>query len=255
MDRRGAVLVTGAGQSVGRATAERFAAAGWRVFACDIRADLLDDLLSRNAGLKGAVADVADEEQIAALFDAAEAAVGDIEVLVNVVGVSGPRGPVETLSLADWNATMSANVASMFLTTRRAVTPMRRNGRGAIINFSSISSRTVMPHRLPYVTSKAAVEGLTRALARELGPDGISVNAILPGMIDNDRLRFVLGRIAQEEGRSLADVEAEQLTFVSMRTKIRPEELAETVLFLASDGGRHITGQLIAQDGNMEWER
>jgi NAD(P)-dependent dehydrogenase (short-subunit alcohol dehydrogenase family) len=132
---------------------------------------------------------------------------------------------------------------------------MRRNGRGAIINFSSISSRTAMPYRLPYVTSKAAVEGLTRALARELGPDGISVNAILPGMIDNDRLRFVLGRIAEDEGRSLEEVEEEQLSFVSMRAKIRPEELAETVLFLASDGGRHITGQLIAQDGNMEWER
>jgi NAD(P)-dependent dehydrogenase (short-subunit alcohol dehydrogenase family) len=255
MERRGAVLVTGAGQSVGRATAERFNAAGWRVFLCDIRADLLDEVIAGSDGLQGMAADVSDEAQVAALFDAAEAAVGEIEVLVNVVGVSGPRGPVETLSLADWHATMSANVASMFLTTRRAVPAMRRNGRGVIVNFSSISSRTAMPYRLPYVTSKAAVEGLTRALARELGPDGISVNAILPGMIDNDRLRFVLGRIAEDEGRSLAEVEAEQLSFVSMRAKIGPEELAETVLFLASDGGRHITGQLIAQDGNMEWER
>jgi NAD(P)-dependent dehydrogenase (short-subunit alcohol dehydrogenase family) len=252
---RGSVLVTGAGQSVGRAIAERFADAGWRTFICDVRRDLVDLVLSERPDLGGQVGDVADESSVDALFGAAEAAVGEVEVLVNVVGISGPRGPIESLTLADWRQTMQVNVDSMFLTARRAVPGMRRKRRGVIVNFSSVSTRTAMPFRAPYVASKAAVEGLTRALSRELGPDGISVNAVLPGMIDNERLRFVLGRIADDEGQDTAAIEAELLRYVSMRSKVTPSELAETVFFLASPGGRHVSGQAIGHCGNMEWER
>jgi NAD(P)-dependent dehydrogenase (short-subunit alcohol dehydrogenase family) len=253
--QRGSVLVTGAGQSVGRAIAERFSDAGWRTFICDVSHELVGLVLSERPDLYGMVGDVSDEASVEALFSAAEAAVGEVEVLVNVVGISGPRGPVESFTLSDWRQTMQANVDSMFLTVRRAVPAMRRNRRGVIINFSSVSTRTAMPFRAPYVASKAAVEGLTRALARELGPDGISVNAVLPGMIDNERLRFVLGRIGNEEGKSSAEIEAELLSHVSMRTKIAPSELAETVFFLASPGARHVSGQAIGHCGNMEWER
>ena len=111
-----------------------------------------------------------------------------------------------------------------------------------------------MPFRTPYVASKAGVEGLTRALARELGPDNIRINAILPGMIDNERMRGVLQRIADQEGRSVEEVERSALNCVSMRTKIQPAEIAEMVLFLCSDAARHVTGQLISVDGNVEWE-
>jgi NAD(P)-dependent dehydrogenase (short-subunit alcohol dehydrogenase family) len=149
---------------------------------------------------------------------------------------------------------MAANLDSMFLTIRQAVPDMRRNKRGAIINFSTGSTKTVMPFRSPYVASKAGVEGLTKALARELGPDNIRINAILPGMIDNERMRGIIARIAQQEGRSVEAVEHEALNFISMRTKIQPAELADMVLFLCSDAARHITGQMIGVDGNIEWE-
>lgn len=248
------VLVTAAGQSVGRAMAEKFLARGDKVHICDIDGKLLEKVLAANPGLGGTVCDVADESQVAALFHEARARMGPIDVLVNTVGISGPRGPIESLSFADWRATLAANLDSMFLTIRQAVPDMRRNKRGAIVNFSTGSTKTVMPFRSPYVASKAGVEGLTKALARELGPDNIRINAILPGMIDNERMRGVIARIAQQESRTAEAVEQEALQFISMRTKIQPAEIAEMVLFLCSDAARHISGQLIGVDGNIEWE-
>jgi NAD(P)-dependent dehydrogenase (short-subunit alcohol dehydrogenase family) len=253
-DRPQNVVVTAAGQSVGRVMAEKFLARGDNVHICDIDAKLLSQVLAAHPKLGGTACDVSDEAHVARLFAEAVARMGPIDVLVNTVGISGPRGPIESLSLADWRATMAANLDSMFLTIRQVVPDMRRNRRGAIVNFSTGSTKTVMPFRTPYVASKAGVEGLTKALARELGPDNIRVNAILPGMIDNERMRGVIARIAQQEGREAAEVEQSALQFISMRTKIQPGEIADTVLFLCSDAARHISGQLIGVDGNIEWE-
>jgi NAD(P)-dependent dehydrogenase (short-subunit alcohol dehydrogenase family) len=253
-DRPQNVVVTAAGQSVGRAMAERFLARGDNVHICDIDTKLMSQVLAANPKLGGTVCDVSDEAQVARLFADAATRMGHIDVLVNTVGIAGPRGRIESLSLADWRATMAANLDSMFLTIRQVVPDMRRNRRGAIVNFSTGSTKTVVPYRTPYVASKAGVEGLTKALARELGPDNIRVNAILPGMIDNERMRGIIARIAQQEGRDAAEVEQSALKFISMRTKIQPEEIADTVLFLCSDAARHVSGQLIGVDGNIEWE-
>jgi len=254
MTRSQGVLVTGAGQSVGRAMAEKFLARGDRVHICDIDESLVATVIALDPRMSGTVCDVADEMQVRQLFAEARAAIGTIDVLVNTVGIAGPRGPIQALSFAEWRATLAANLDSMFLTIREAVPAMQQSRHGAIINFSSMSTKTVMPFRSPYVASKAGVEGLTRALARELGPHNIRVNAILPGAIDNQRLKNVLSRIAEQEGRTLDEVEAESLQFVSMRTKIQPDEIADMVLFLCSDAALHVTGQMIGVDGNMEWE-
>ena len=152
------VVVTAAGQSVGRAMAEKFLARGDNVHICDIDAKLLDQVLAANPKLGGTVCDVGDENQVARLFAEARDRMGPIDVLVNTVGIAGPRGPIETLSLADWRATMAANLDSMFLTIRQAVPDMKRRKRGAIVNFSTGSTKTVMPFRTPYVASKAGVE-------------------------------------------------------------------------------------------------
>ena len=248
------VLVTGAGQSVGRSMAEKFLARGDKVHICDLDPRLLEQTLAANPGLTGTVCDVGAEAAVERLFDEALGRLGHLDVLVNTVGISGPRGPIESLSLADWRATMAANLDSMFLTIRKAVPGMKRRRHGAIVNFSTGSTKTVMPFRTPYNASKAGVEGLTRTLARELGPDNIRVNAVLPGAIDNQRFTNVITRIAEQSGRSVAEVEAEQLQFISMRTKIQPAEIADMVLFLCSDAARHISGQLIGVDGNIEWE-
>jgi len=139
--------------------------------------------------------------------------------------------------------------------TARAVIPgMKARRHGVIINFSTASTRTLLPNRSPYIVSKYAVEGLTRNLARELGPFNVRANAILPGGIDNERLRRVLERVAERSGESLEAVRERGLQFVSMRTLIQPQEIADMVFFLCSEQARHVTGQLIGVDGNMEWE-
>jgi len=134
------VVVTAAGQSVGRAMAEKFLARGDNVHICDIDGKLLNQVLAANPKLGGTICDVGDEGQVAKLFDEARSRMGQVDVLVNTVGIAGPRGPIETLSLADWRTTMAANLDSMFLTIRQVVPDMRRNKRGAIVNFSTGST-------------------------------------------------------------------------------------------------------------------
>lgn len=248
------VLVTGAGQSVGRSIAEAFLASGAKVHICDRDAELVAVVLKANPNLSGSVTDVSDLASVDALFLDVDRELGGVDVLVNVVGISGPRGRIDEISIDEWRQTMVSNVDSMFFCTRKALPGMRSRKRGVIVNFSSASTRTAMPFRSPYVTSKAAVEGLTRALAREVGPEGITVNAILPGMIDNARLDFILSRIAKDEARSKVEVEQEMLGFVSTRSKIKPDEIAGMVVFLASDAAKNISGQMLGVCGNMEWE-
>lgn len=253
-DQANRVLVTGAGQSVGRAIAEAFHASGARVHFCDRDAGLVAAVLEASPGLSGSVTDVSDPASVDVLFADADRSLGGVDVLVNVVGIGGPRGRIDEISIDEWRQTMVTNVDSMFFCIRKALPGMRSRKRGVIVNFSSASTKTAMPMRSPYVASKAAVEGLTRTLARELGPDGITVNAILPGMIDNARLDFILSRIARDEGRTTAEIEQEMLGFVSTRSKIQPDEIAATVVFLASDAARNISGQMLGVCGNMEWE-
>lgn len=248
------VLVTGAGSSVGRVMAEQFAAAGARVHICDVDADAVRATLAANPRMRGTVGSVGNPQDVERIFGEARGWLEHVSVLINTVGIGGPRAPVEDVSLEEWHESMTVNVGGMFYCIRQAVPQMKRRRHGVIVNFSSASTRTGLPLRTPYVVSKYAVEGLTRNLARELGPCGIRVNAILPGMIDNERMRGIVRRAAQAQGKSVEQVEAEYLGYISMRTKISPEEIASMVVYLASPPARHVTGQLIGVDGNSEWE-
>ena len=125
---------------------------------------------------------------------------------------------------------------------------------GVVLNISTASVRTGLPRRLPYVASKQGVMGLTKNAARELGPHNIRCNAILPGLIRNERGQAIVRERAASRGITLEEAEAGYLEYVSMRTWIDMAEVADLALFLASDRARHISGQFIAVDGNMEWE-
>jgi NAD(P)-dependent dehydrogenase (short-subunit alcohol dehydrogenase family) len=146
------------------------------------------------------------------------------------------------------------NLSGMFYTMKRAVPMLKANGGGSIVNFSTCSTRTGIPYRAPYIASKAGVEGLTKNSARELGPSGIRVNAILPGIINNDRFRFIVQRNVDATGRSFDDIENDYLKYVSLRCKVELGEFADMVEFITSDAGKKITGEIIAVSGNMEWE-
>jgi NAD(P)-dependent dehydrogenase (short-subunit alcohol dehydrogenase family) len=248
------VIVTGAADSVGRVIASKYVADEHQVFICDVNKDALDSTLEELPSINGQVANVGNVDEAADLIQSAVKVMGGVTVLINVVGISGPTAGVEEISDEEWDQTLQVNVSGMFYLTKRVVPLMKKEKHGAIVNFSSASTRVALPMRTPYVTSKAAVEGFTRTLARELGPFNIRCNAILPGMINNQRMQNIMERLAKRAEKTVEEVEESLLKYVSMRTKIEPEEIADTVLFLTSPAARHITGQLIGVDGNLEWE-
>lgn len=248
------VLVTGAGDSVGRAIAERFLQKGARVHICDVRGDAVAATLAANPRMSGSVNDVGVRAEVDALFADVRANVGDLTILVNVVGMAGPRAAIEDIDEDEWDKTIAVNLSGMFYTMKRAVPMLKANGGGSIVNFSTCSTRTGIPFRAPYIASKAGVEGLTKNSARELGPSGIRVNAILPGIINNDRFRFIVQRNVDATGRSFDDIENDYLKYVSLRCKVELSEFADMVEFITSDAGKKITGEIIAVSGNMEWE-
>jgi NAD(P)-dependent dehydrogenase (short-subunit alcohol dehydrogenase family) len=244
------VIVTAGAAGIGLGIAALFAERGDRVTICDVDDAALDRARTAIPALTVVQADVANPAAVARLV----AAAGAVDVLVNNAGLAGPVGDIDATDPDQWARCFEVNVHGAFNTIAAVVPAMRAAGTGTIVNISTASTQTGIPRRSAYVASKWALEGLTRNLARELGPAGIRVNAIRPGFMDTERMRGIMARIAGETGRAVTDVEGEALGYISMRSKIQPVEIAEMAWFLASDAGRHITGQLIGVDGNAEWE-
>jgi len=250
-----AVLVTAAAGGAGRVIAKTFYDAGCKVLACDIDKGGLAQLAEACPGLEVMVCDAADPVSISQVCASALQKLGaPISVLVNNVGIAGPTAAAEDITLEDWNTTLRVNLTSHFLFAQSVIPTMRSAGRGLIVNISSGSAKTGLPLRLPYVVSKGAVLSLTQNLARELGPSGIRVNAILPGPIRGARIQKIISEKARALNVSEADYQASLVRYTSLRTLIEPEDIAATVAFLASPGGERISGQSIGVDGNLEWE-
>ena len=198
--------------------------------------------------------DVEDDESITRAFEHVETEYGRLDVLINNHGVAGPRGYIEDLDYEEWDHCIRVNLGGMFYTIKNAVPHMKKQRSGCIINLSTSSARTMLPKRAAYVAGKVAVLGLTKNCARELGPWNIRCNTVLPGFMNNARGRGVLAKVAADKGIPAAQLEQEALQYVSMRTWIEMDEIADLCAFLASDQAKHISGQEIAVDGNAEWE-
>lgn len=251
------VLVTAAAGGAGRVIAERFHAEGARVVVCDRDAAGLASLAAACPGLIAVEADAgaeADVTRVVAAIGGPAGAPPAIDVLVNNVGIAGPTAAVEDITLEDWNEALRVNLTSHFLFARAVIPGMKARGGGLIVNISSGSARTGLPLRLPYVVSKGAVLSLTQNMARELGPFGIRVNAILPGAIRGDRIGRVIEAKSAALGIPAADYEASLLRYISLRCMVEPDDIAAAILFLAGPGGSRITGQMLGVDGNVEWE-
>lgn len=248
------VVVTAGARGIGRAISEAFLENGDDVYIIDICEKAIEEALSSCQGLSGEVCDVADAAQVEAFFKRLLEKAGSVDVLVNNAGIGGPRAALEDISYDDWERCVRVNLSGVFHCIKQVAGPMKKKGRGCILNISTGSTRTGLPMRAPYVASKCAVNGLTYNVARELGPHNISCNAILPGLIDNPRGRALAERHGKELGISTETAEADMLKYVSMRSWIKPEEVAAMAVFLASHEARHVTGQLIGVCGNAEWE-
>jgi len=250
------VVVTAGGSGIGLGIARCCLAAGADVVVCDIAEPAVADVVEANPGLRGMVADVGDPASVEAFFGKVLADCGgSIDLLVNNAGIAGPIKPVEDVTPEEWDQTIRIDLSGMFYCARQVIPGMKERRRGSIINISSCSARVGMTNRSPYITAKVGVHGLTLSLARELGPHGIRCNAILPGGTRGDRLEMLIQSEMEESGRSHQEVTDELVEFVSLRTLVDPEDMGNMVVFLASDAGRRVTGQLIGVDGNTEWER
>lgn len=246
------VLVTAGAAGAGCVIARKFREAGAAVVICDIDAAAVERVTEE--GHTALVADIASERDVDTAFRTAEGRFGPVQVLVNNVGIAGPTASVEEVTLAEWERTVAVNLTSHFLCIRRAVPAMKAAGTGVILNISSASAKVGLPLRSPYVVTKGAVLSLTMTLARELGPSGIRVNAILPGAIRGERLARIVRAKAQALGVDPQLYERSLLRYVSLHTMVEPDDIAAMALFLASDAGARITGQAIGVDGNLEWE-
>jgi NAD(P)-dependent dehydrogenase (short-subunit alcohol dehydrogenase family) len=245
-------IVTAGGSGIGRTIAETLADNGAQVFVCDIVEDHLAALRAARPDIGAVAADVGNSADVDQLFDAAAQAMGGVDVLINNAGVAGPTKRVEEISDEEWRSTISVDVDGQFYCARRAVPFMVEAGRGSIVNISSTAGRLAFPLRLPYATAKRAVIGLSDTLAMELGPRNINVNSVLPGYVLNDRARRVIQAKADASGRPFEELQAIILSRISMRTGVAEQEIADLVLYLCSHQGRHISGQAINIDANLE---
>lgn len=248
------VIVTAGASGIGRATVGRFRATGARVAVCDVDAGLLSQLAAADPDILIKVVDVADEEAVQNFVREVKAAFGGVDALVNNAGVAGACAAFGAIDGDAWRRSFDVNVNGAFYMMKAVEPVMRAQGAGAIVNISTGSVFTLPAGRADYIASKWALEGLTRATARELGPAGIRVNAIRPGFVDSERMRGILAAKAAAEGISADELTATFLNYISMRAKVQPEEIGDMAVFLTSSAARHVTGQLVSVDGNIEWE-
>jgi NAD(P)-dependent dehydrogenase (short-subunit alcohol dehydrogenase family) len=246
------VLITAGASGIGASIATAFLEAGAKVVICDIDEGALENFAKQYPQICTHVTDVSDEAQVDQLLSAVSKQLGGLDVLVNNAGISGPTGAIDELATDDIRRTLDVDLLSQFLVLRRAVPLLRASDSGTIINMSSVAGRLGYALRTPYAAAKWGIVGLTESLAKEVGPDGISVNAILPGVVRGARIENVIRTRAQSLGISYEEMEAQYLSQVSLRRMVEPEDVAGVVLFLSSPAGANISGQAISVCGNVE---
>ncbi len=237
------VLITGAARGLGYEYARALGAAGARIVAGDVA----DCAAAAEAAGNGAIAmklNVADVASADSMAEQAMDAFGRIDALINNAALYGSLhgGRFNQIAEADWDAAMTVNVKGIWNCCKAVVPAMRQSGGGSIINIASLAATYGMPFALHYTTSKAAVIGLTRGLARELGRDNIRVNAVAPSAVMTEGTAEFFG---ERLDRGLEVVRAQQ----TIQRTLEPTDLVGTIAWLISDGSQFVTGQTIAVDG------
>jgi 3-oxoacyl-[acyl-carrier protein] reductase len=240
-------VITGGGGGIGRALATGFARAGAIAVVADLNGEdasaLVRDIESEGHRALALRVDVASADSVGAMIEAAMAAFGRVDILVNNAAKFSELAYREftLIPIEEWKAVIDVNLTGAFLTARAVEPHMRQAGWGRIINVSSGSVRMGRPHFLHYVSSKSALVGMSRSLARELGPHGITVNTLLPGVVFT----------ALQRRRLPEDYQRMILSGQCIPEPLPPEAMVGPVLFLASDASRYVTGQELAVDGGL----
>ncbi len=225
-------LVTGGGSGIGKAIAERLGSDGYRVATIDLQA---------SESPNSYAADVTDRAQIDAALKNIHENLGPVSILVNAAGVDGFK-PFLKISFEDWQRIVNVNLHGVFHMIQAVLPDMIDAGWGRIVNISSSSTHSGTPYMAHYVSAKSGVNGLTKSLALEFGPSGVTVNAIPPGFIDTPMLR------SAEQRGNLGDIE-KTIAATPVRRIGKPEDIAATCSFLVSEEAGYITGQIVGVNG------
>ena len=233
------VFITGASRGIGRSMVELFSENGWQVaFTYKSSKEAAEELAARTSSL-AIKADSASEEDILRAVATVKEAFGHVDCLINNAAISS-FSLLSDLSLEEWNSLLSVNLTSAFLYSKAFIPEMVSRREGRIINVSSIWGLVGASCEVAYSATKAALIGMTKALAKELGPSGITVNAIAPGVIATD----MNSRLSDEDMQSLC--EETPLMRIGL-----PEEVAKAALFLSGDGASFITGEVLNVSGGF----
>lgn len=238
------VIVTGASRGIGKAIALGFAEAGADVAFTYASNEAAAEEVKKEIEAKGRKAlaikaDAASADAAAMVVDETIKAFGKIDVLVNNAGVTKDT-LLMRMSEADWDTVLDTNLKGVFLITKAAIRPMMSAKKGKIITISSVVGLVGNPGQVNYCASKAGVIGFSKSLAKEVGSRGITVNVIAPGYIETD----MTGKLTEEQAKAIMDM-------VPLKKMGKPEDIAGTALFLASDAASYITGETIRVDGGM----
>ena len=246
-------VITGAGTGLGAVMARMLAAEGARVVVAARRSELVEQVAAEiGQDALAVTADVTRESDVDAMVDAAMTSFGHVDILLNNAAQPGEDRWIWEQTVENWNNTIAVDLTAAMLCTREVVRrSMKPRRTGVIICFSSTASWNGFPRKSHYTVAKAGLRAFTKVLAQELGPFGIRANCVVPGMIDTDLYRRWVTRIADEDGVDFETKHAQIVGTTALGRISTPEDVARTVLFVASPEARTITGQSLIVDAGV----
>lgn len=247
------VLISGGASGIGEAIAAAFIEAKAQVHVCDVSEQALKAFKAKYPATHGTHADVADRWAVDAVFAEQTAKFDGLDVLVNNAGIAGPTAGIDVMSESEWTRTIDVNLNAQYRFAHHAVPMLKNSEHAQMICMSSVAGRLGYAWRTSYAATKWAIVGMMKSLAAELGPDGVRVNALLPGIIEGPRIDKVIGARARQLGLAEGVMREEYIRKISLRRMTTAEDVAAMALFLCSPAARNITGQAISVDGNVEY--
>ena len=247
------VLISGGASGIGEAIASGFLEAGAKVHVCDVSEPTLAAFRARYPTALATHADVAARWAVAPVFAGRAARFGGLGEQIDDAGVAGPTAGIDVMNEQEWTRTVDVNLNAQYRFAHHAAPLLKKSEHAQMICMSSVAGRLGYAWRTPYAATKWAIVGLVKSLAAELGPDGVRVNAILPGIIEGPRIDKVIGARAQQLGLAETAMRAEYIKKISLRRMTTAEDVAALCLFLCAPAARNISGQAISVDGNVEY--
>jgi len=249
------IIISAAADGIGWTIAKSCLEKGYSVYLSDINQQKIDEIKDHpliNNKIFIDNVDANNPDSIEKYFDSIKEKTTTIDALINNVGIAGPTGPMESLSISDWKRTIEVNINGHFYFTKHAIPLLKANNGGSIINISSTAGLFGFPLRTAYAASKWAVIGITKSLAMELGDFNVRVNAICPGSVAGDRMKRVIEAKAKSIEVPEEELQQDYESMVSLKTFVDKEDIASMALFLISNKAKRISGQVMTVDGNTE---